>query len=173
VSARRDSVAMVVRSHRKLVLLSCLGFAFLLGAWHRSQWTTMNVYERLTHVKGAGKYSIQYGNENGAGRKWFDGLSIPKVMNSELAAGGTGTVDSQEPLERENFPSTPWWVTVPSKSNSNASRPQDAPSWPKDLKRYMSGMLKWDRPNWEGHWPPFADYVDKEYDPNRWEQFEL
>jgi hypothetical protein len=42
-----------------------------------------------------------------------------------------------------------------------------------DWKKYMEGMLKWPRPNWDGHWPPFEDYVDKQYDPNRWEQFPM
>ena len=37
----------------------------------------------------------------------------------------------------------------------------------------MKKMLDWGRPTWDGHWPPFNDYVDKEYDPNRWEQFPM
>ncbi|KAF2743510.1 hypothetical protein M011DRAFT_430883, partial [Sporormia fimetaria CBS 119925] len=37
----------------------------------------------------------------------------------------------------------------------------------------MKQMLEWPRPTWEGHWPPFKDYVDREYDPNRWEYFPL
>jgi len=43
--------------------------------------------------------------------------------------------------------------------------------WPTNLKEYMKEMLDWDRPSWQGHWPPFQDYVDKAYDPNRWERF--
>jgi hypothetical protein len=42
-----------------------------------------------------------------------------------------------------------------------------------DWKAYLKGMLDWPRPSWTGHWPPFGDYVGKEYDPNRWEEFKL
>ena len=43
-----------------------------------------------------------------------------------------------------------------------------------ELKNYVKNILsRWGRPTWNGHWPPFADYVDKEYDPNRWEKFPL
>jgi hypothetical protein len=63
----------------------------------------------------------------------------------------------------------PPWVTDPSRT-----RPI-APKWsrPANMKAYMQKMLKWARPTWDGHWPPFADYVDKKYDPNRWEEFKM
>lgn len=41
-----------------------------------------------------------------------------------------------------------------------------------DSKTYMEGMLDWSRPNRQGHWPPYEDYVDRKYDPNRWEEFD-
>ncbi|KAH7134982.1 hypothetical protein B0J11DRAFT_148814 [Dendryphion nanum] len=43
-----------------------------------------------------------------------------------------------------------------------------------ELKSYVKSLLRsWGRPTWDGHWPPFADYADKEYDPNRWEKFAI
>jgi hypothetical protein len=39
---------------------------------------------------------------------------------------------------------------------------------------YLKDMLDWSRPEHRnGHWPPYEDYVDKDYDPNRWEGFKL
>jgi hypothetical protein len=51
----------------------------------------------------------------------------------------------------------------------NRTRPATEATW----RRYMKNMLKWPRPNWNGHWPPFGDYIGKEYDPNRWEHFDM
>jgi hypothetical protein len=65
--------------------------------------------------------------------------------------------------------SHPPWVTDPSRTKPIA------PTWsrPANMKAYMQKMLKWARPTWDGHWPPFADYIDKKYDPNRWEEFKM
>lgn len=41
-----------------------------------------------------------------------------------------------------------------------------------DWDEYMKSMLDWDRPQRADHWPPYGEYVGKEYDPNRWEGFE-
>lgn len=39
---------------------------------------------------------------------------------------------------------------------------------------YMQDILDWSRPEHRnGHWPPYEDYIDKDYDPNRWEGFKL
>jgi hypothetical protein len=163
---------MIVRGHRKLPFLCCIGFICLLAVWHQSPWTTTRVYERLTLLKDVDiQQSIPSGAENGMWKAWSGRPSLPKVVNPELVAGNTGSMKPQELLESET-PARPW-VTVPSNSILHASLPQDASSWPKDIKEYVKGMLEWDRPNWEGHWPPFADYVNKEYDPNRWERFDL
>ena len=42
-----------------------------------------------------------------------------------------------------------------------------------DVKDYLRTMLKWNRPTWEGHWPAYKDYEHKDYDPNRWEEFDM
>ena len=41
-----------------------------------------------------------------------------------------------------------------------------------DVKEYMADILKWEPPKTdEEHWPPYDDFRDKDYDPNRWEGF--
>jgi hypothetical protein len=42
-----------------------------------------------------------------------------------------------------------------------------------DIEEYMKDMLIWQRPeNKDGHWPPYQDYIGRNYDPNRWEAFD-
>lgn len=38
---------------------------------------------------------------------------------------------------------------------------------------YMKKMLDWERPTGAGHWPPYNDFVNTDYDPNRWEAFDM
>ncbi|KAF2727840.1 hypothetical protein EJ04DRAFT_593844 [Polyplosphaeria fusca] len=73
------------------------------------------------------------------------------------AAGGVGT---------KTKPLPPW--------QTGTTAAEDVkPQFPADWKAYMKAMLQWPRPNWNGHWPPFGDYKNMEYDPNRWENFDL
>lgn len=38
----------------------------------------------------------------------------------------------------------------------------------------MANMLKWNRPGkGNNHWPPYGDYHHSDYDPNRWEGFDM
>ncbi|KAG9543634.1 hypothetical protein KCV04_g21817, partial [Aureobasidium melanogenum] len=39
----------------------------------------------------------------------------------------------------------------------------------KELQAKIQEFIQWDRPNKGDHWPGYGDYVDKDYDPNRWE----
>ncbi|THY80515.1 hypothetical protein D6C93_09875 [Aureobasidium pullulans] len=39
----------------------------------------------------------------------------------------------------------------------------------KELQAKIKEFIQWDRPNKGSHWPGYGDYVDKDYDPNRWE----
>lgn len=39
----------------------------------------------------------------------------------------------------------------------------------KELQAKIKEFIQWDRPDKGGHWPGYGDYVDKDYDPNRWE----
>jgi hypothetical protein len=42
------------------------------------------------------------------------------------------------------------------------------------VDEYMGDILRWERPNErEGHWPPYKDFINRDYDPNRWEGFQL
>lgn len=163
---------MIIRSVRKLFFLSCLAF-LLLAAWHRSPWTTTNVYEHLSLFRDSDQTPIPNGYDSGIRKETWSGsrLSSPKLVAPEPVADGMASTDPQELLQEKKV--TPPWITKSSSSKGNASVPQDAPSWPQDMKEYMKSMLKWDRPSWLGHWPAFEDYVDKDYDPNRWEQFPM
>jgi hypothetical protein len=79
-------------------------------------------------------------------------------------------IENEKPLQDET--STPPWISASDAEEGNTSIPQKAPWWPQDLKAYVQAMMKWERPTWTGRWPPYADYVDKAYDPNRWEAFD-
>ena len=39
----------------------------------------------------------------------------------------------------------------------------------KELQAKIKEFIQWNRPEKGGHWPGYGDYVDKDYDPNRWE----
>lgn len=42
-----------------------------------------------------------------------------------------------------------------------------------DVDEYMKDLLIWQRPeNKDGHWPPYRDFIGRDYDPNRWEAFD-
>ena len=82
-------------------------------------------------------------------------VAIPKEVSTSAAATPTQT--------------HPPWVTDPART-APVSPPTSRPT---NIKEHMQSLLKWDRPNWGGHWPPFDVYIDKGYDPNRWEQFDM
>ncbi|KAJ4346889.1 uncharacterized protein N0V89_010822 [Didymosphaeria variabile] len=93
--------------------------------------------------------------------------SLPNIIS--YPRPGAGATDLRKPqeshaLQNNTTPSAPWRTVQEKGSRLDYE----------DLKAgmekiYMEEMLDWIRPNWEGHWPPFSDYVDQEYDPNRWE----
>ena len=39
----------------------------------------------------------------------------------------------------------------------------------RELQAKIQDFIQWDRPDKGDHWPGYGDYVDKDYDPNRWE----
>jgi hypothetical protein len=42
------------------------------------------------------------------------------------------------------------------------------------FNEYIRDILRWERPKErDGHWPPYRDFVNRDYDPNRWEGFQL
>jgi hypothetical protein len=153
---------MIIRSHCKLLLLSCLAFICILAIWQQSSWSTANAYVQLSLFDDLRQKPIP--SEDEIPKEWFGKLRKPEIVDPGPVTGGTRLMKPQQPLKPQR--TTPPWVT--GSSNSSLARPQ-----PTDMNEYMKSMLNWDRPNWEGHWPPFADYVDQEYDPNRWEQFDM
>jgi hypothetical protein len=45
---------------------------------------------------------------------------------------------------------------------------------PDQMEEYMNDMLHWNRPGHvDGHWPDYEAFEHSEYDPNRWEGFEM
>lgn len=188
---------MLVRSPRKLVFLAFAAFFFVLLVLRQSPWVdgTALVYEQipLWHAgekggaanQGQDELTSQTGNENGngnpnvndigntvseGGKSNADEDKSSSVVDAELSAGGAPStgVSTVVPEDEEPSKVTPPWV-----SDSSKGSPLDYTPKPTDLKKYLREMLNWNRPSWNGHWPPFNDYVDKEYDPNRWEQFDM
>jgi hypothetical protein len=170
---------MLVRSPRRFVIFCFLGLTFLFIVLQQSPWAQERVYERLPVLK----------SENRPDLSWIPGLgrdrlkahpqdawqhAVPAAMTggADIALIGTGAgalpqiLPSASPRPTESHPP---WVTAPSRTGFMAP----ATPRPTNIKEYMQSMLKWDRPTWDGHWPPFQDYVDKQYDPNRWEQFDM
>jgi hypothetical protein len=88
---------------------------------------------------------------------------LPKPIATPSPAKGNESIVEATPTKVQ-----PPWVTKA--SGAETSVPFARPT---NVKEYMKSMLKWGRPSWDGHWPPFADYIDKAYDPNRWEQFDM
>jgi hypothetical protein len=45
---------------------------------------------------------------------------------------------------------------------------------PEQMEDYMRDMLHWNRPGHvDGHWPDYEAFEHSEYDPNRWEGFQM
>lgn len=162
------------------MILSFVAFVFIFAVVQNSPWAQENVYEQLpplfkgsskvnltevigtgseriqSHIEDAWQYAIPAGIPS-AGGKVDDKKEKGTPVTSVGAATPTGTG------------SHPPWVTTPSRTGPIA------PTFarPTNMAEYMKKMLKWSRPSWDGHWPPFNDYIDKAYDPNRWEQFDM
>jgi hypothetical protein len=78
-----------------------------------------------------------------------------------------GIIGQELPSDNQGKPPAPFSRLMPSKlskeSKSNVG-----------FDEYMRDMLKWERPREkEGHWPSYRDFVNRDYDPNRWEGFQL
>lgn len=159
---------MFFRSPRRFLVSFILAFIFCFAVLQQSPWARNHVYERLP------SYSL------GAHRSALDQaiLGLNKIEGAwQQAAQGlaaTGHVASSAPAVTAKPASAahdavppPPWVTAPSRTAAVVA----PTARPTNLKEYMKEMLDWDRPSWKGHWPPFQDYVNKAYDPNRWERF--
>jgi hypothetical protein len=74
------------------------------------------------------------------------------------------------PDDEDRSPSAAEWSRI---SLSSSKESDTVSSKVTNVTEYLQQILRWPRPTYKGHWPPYADYVDKDYDPNRWEQFPM
>jgi hypothetical protein len=194
---------MLVRSPRRFMLLFFVACVFLFAVLQQSPWAHSNVYEQLPplfksgnrrlniseavglgserlhqHLEDAWQYAIPAGTPSAGGKEKEAGggddakspVATPSVVDPQLVAGGAEAGAPVVPIDNSTpTKSYPPWITDPSRSTPIAP----TMSRPANMKEYMKKMLKWSRPTWDGHWPPFGEYIDKEYDPNRWEQFSM
>lgn len=162
---------MFVRSPRRLAILSFVAFVFILAVLQRSPWAKERVYEQVSllneayrghqqPVPNSSQEQLQAHLEDAWQHAVPPATPTPSPSQT-LKSPSSEPVSKTKPL--------PPWVTAPSRIGNFI------PPFPKptDVREYMKKMLKWGRPSWDGHWPPFSDYIDKEYDPNRWEQFDM
>jgi hypothetical protein len=171
---------MLVRSPRRFMILSFVAFVFIFAVVQNSPWAQENVYEQLpplfksssrvnlTELVGSGKESVQAHIEDAWQYAIPAGISNAggKVDDKKEGVKLPTPVQAAKPTETGSHPP---WVTDPTRTAPIAA----TFARPTNMAEYMKKMLKWSRPSWDGHWPPFQDYVDKAYDPNRWEQFDM
>jgi hypothetical protein len=159
---------MLVRSPRRFVLFSFAAFLFIFVVIQRSPWAHDNVYVHVPLLQSGGRPNLSaiIGGLNHDRIQahledaWHHVL--PKPVQT-LSPAVEAKVNASTPTKAQ-----PPWVTGPARTQTSAPF-----SRPTNVKEYMKSMLKWSRPSWDGHWPPFQDYVDKAYDPNRWEKFNM
>jgi hypothetical protein len=168
---------MLARSPRKLAVLSFLALVFIIVVFQQSPWAQINVIERMPSFDlgqtPANQELLPLESQDDA---WGHALPIP-VAKPIPTGAQPATKVLPPPMVSSHQPtpgpaptkSYPPWVTAPSRTGSFIP-PTPRPS---NMKEYMEKMLRWARPTWDGHWPPFADYINKAYDPNRWENFDM
>jgi hypothetical protein len=162
---------MLVRSPRRFAILACAAFAFIFIILQQSPWATERVYERIPLFKSDSRPNQSPISNPGEQVQ----APIEDAWQHAVPAATPSRVEDDKPVEASPTPvasstkKLPPWVTAPSRTASYVP-PTPRPS---NMKEYMQKMLNWGRPSWDGHWPPFSDYIDKEYDPNRWEQFPM
>lgn len=178
---------MFVRSPRRFAILSFIALVFIFAVLHQSPWAQDQVYERMPLFNSGRRPQEQELLNEGLGEPqahpedaWGHAVPVPgakpSTTDAQLPTGAAQVIPP--PMEATREPevdatkptkSYPPWVTAPSRTGSFIPPTPKPTNW----KEYMTKMLDWPRPSWNGHWPPFGDYVDKKYDPNRWEQFDL
>jgi hypothetical protein len=176
---------MLVRSPRRFAILSFLSLVFIFAVFQQSPWAQEKVYERLPLFDlvrtPANQELLPLESQDDAQAHFDDAWNhavpaakpIPtsaQPVTSAVKVLPPPMVSSHQPTPApETTKSYPPWVTAPSRTGSFIP-PTPRPS---NMTGYMEKMLNWARPSWDGHWPPFGDYVNKAYDPNRWENFDM
>lgn len=176
---------MFFRSPRRFAIFCFVTLLFICVVLRQSPWAQEKVYERIpmynlgrhpaeqellheshepqSKPEDAWQHALPKPGANPSPAQSQQATSAAKVIPPPMQASRTPTPESK-PTK-----ALPPWVTAPSRTGSFIPpTPQ-----PTNMKEYLKKMLKWPRPSWDGHWPPFQDYVDKAYDPNRWEQFDM
>ncbi|KAF2871223.1 hypothetical protein BDV95DRAFT_595095 [Massariosphaeria phaeospora] len=159
---------MLVRSSRRFALLCFVAFIVVLAVLRQTPFDRApREYEQgpLHHASSSNTYPSDLLSQN---RLDQGPKNQADVYDAPLTAGGAESgatlvkgYDAQKPTKA----TLPWMRKM---------KPVESPPpKPPNVKEYIKQMLKWGRPTWDGHWPPFGDYIDKEYDPNRWEQFPM
>lgn len=167
---------MFVRSPRRFAILACIAFVFIFAVLQQSPWAQEQAYQRIPLFDLVGRppdgsrTTLETTHEQAPLEDaWQHAIPKPKPSPSAVVnvALPPPAVMSKAPVDKTE-PQPPW-VTAPSRTASFIP-PTPRPS---NMREYMRKMLKWPRPSWDGHWPPFGDYINKAYDPNRWEQFDM
>lgn len=167
---------MFFRSPRRFAIFSFVTLLFICLVLRQSPWAQEKVYERIPLYNLERQQSEQEllheSHEPQAPLEdaWQHALPLPGAIPSPAKVLPPPMESSRE-KEPESKPAKahPPWMTAPSRTG-NFIPPTPRPT---NMKEYVKKMLKWPRPSWDGHWPPFSDYVDKAYDPNRWEHFDM
>jgi hypothetical protein len=178
---------MFVRSPRRFAIVSFVALIFIFAVLQQSPWAHKEVYERMPLFDLRNRPPTQELLNESPGEAqahledaWQHAVPIPgakpDATDAQLPTEAAQIMPppmeaSHEPELDASKPTKPYppWVTAPSRTASFIPPTPRPTNW----KEYMTKMLDWPRPSWSGHWPPFGDYVDKKYDPNRWEQFDL
>ncbi|CAI6295562.1 unnamed protein product [Periconia digitata] len=170
---------MLTKTPQRFSLFALVTFIFLLTVWTRSPWTTNQVYERVPAFSGKEQHPIPNEPPRPPPAPSSEPVQNPVVAPAPVPAPASTPVhdvvdnSTQEDAPQEKPKSSPKanppWMT----ESPEAAAKRPGPTVFTDLKEYMKSQLNWPRPNWIGHWPPFDEYVNKEYDPNRWEHFPM
>ena len=107
----------------------------------------------------------------------FDSLSSPsqgvapgnssKPASQKLSVPDAVDMPEERPSPTTMNPKTHLYSTGTIASSFKAPEPVNKLD-------YMANMLKWNRPGkGNNHWPPYGDYHHSDYDPNRWEGFDM
>lgn len=155
---------MVVRSPSKLTLLLVVAALVVVGLWQHSL-TRVYIHQRLPFVTSK-QDLIHSSSRNNDTMGAISSASI-EIGEGGLPGGGKDDSGAGKQTTPTTAPEAPW-----GKKKENGSQLGDSDTRPDDLRAYMEDMLDWNRPTRTDHWPPFADYADKAYDPNRWEDFD-
>lgn len=97
------------------------------------------------------------------------GQDVVVVTSSRLASGpamATAGLSSSDKMTKS--------ISKPARTYTASSDLPLATLPPGQQRAYMQDMLHWNRPGHvDGHWPDYEAFQNEDYDPNRWEGFEM